>query len=137
MALMEFLDGVDRTSLSFANLPEVKAALDTVFHDGDLNGDGVTNAADLTIWRNGFGIFANASPNNGDADGDGDVDGADFLRWQRGQGLSGGAAAASRGIPEPAANLLALLGTATILAFRRSEKSIESACKRRHGQYNR
>ena len=31
MALMEFLEGPDRASLFFANLPEVEAALDTVF----------------------------------------------------------------------------------------------------------
>src|SRR6185436_16727327 len=83
MALLEFLEGPDRQSLFFANLPDVKAALDTVFRDGDLNGDGIANTADFDIWRNGFGVAALASPATGDADGDGDVDGADFARWQR------------------------------------------------------
>jgi hypothetical protein len=74
-----------------------------VFRDGDLNGNGVTDAADLTIWRTGFGLSANASPATGDADGDGDVDGHDFLRWQHGLG-----AAPSFPAPEPTALLLAM-----------------------------
>jgi hypothetical protein len=122
MALMEFLDGSDRTSLGFANLPEVKAALDTVFHDGDLNGDGVTNAADLAIWRNGFGISFQASPSLGDADGDGDVDGTDFLRWQRGQALPPGAAANGHAVPEPTALLLTAFASALTLVSRRRKK---------------
>lgn len=103
MALMNWLDGEDRASLAFANLPELKTALDRVFLDGDLNGSGVTDATDLAIWRSGFGQSANASPATGDADGDGDVDGHDFLRWQRGVG-----AAPSRPVPEPTAVVLSL-----------------------------
>jgi hypothetical protein len=113
MALMELLEGEDRASLFFSNLPEVDAALDTVFLDGDLNGNGVTNAADLTLWRSGFGAAAFASPATGDADGDGDVDGADFLRWQWGVGsppATPGSGLAT-GVPEPPPSsvLLALL----------------------------
>jgi hypothetical protein len=103
MALLEFLDGPDRASLLFAELPEVGAALDTVFIDGDMNGNGVTNAADLAIWRGGFGISSNASPSIGDADGDGKVDGADFLRWQRGLGIMAGGLAHTALVPEPTA----------------------------------
>ncbi len=105
MALMDFLEGAERASLQFANLPEVDAALDTVFVDGDLNASGVTDAADLAIWRNGFGAAVNASPATGDANGDGAVDGHDFLRWQRGLNASAGAAANSS-VPEPSATLL-------------------------------
>ena len=46
MALMEYLEGPNRPSLFFANLPEVKAALDTVFVAGDYTGNGVVDAAD-------------------------------------------------------------------------------------------
>jgi hypothetical protein len=101
MALMELLDGELRTSLSFANLPEVKAALDTVFLDGDLNGNGVTDGADLAIWKAGFGANFNATPAGGDADGDGDVDGADFLRWQRGAGDTTAQLPTEQTVPEP------------------------------------
>jgi hypothetical protein len=100
MALLEFLEGGNSSSRFFADLPEVKGALDTVFLDGDLDGNGVTNAADLLIWRSGFGDLAGATPAGGDADGDGAVDGADILRWQRGLG-SFTVASTVTGIPEP------------------------------------
>lgn len=109
MALMEYLDGDDRTSRFFADLPEVKSALDTVFLDGDLNGNGVTNAADLALWKTGLGTAFRANPAGGDADGDGDVDGADFLRWQRGYGGTTSASSANRAVPEPHAAVLGLM----------------------------
>ncbi|HEX6961189.1 MAG TPA: hypothetical protein VF175_04935, partial [Lacipirellula sp.] len=119
MALMEFLEGDQSASRRFADLPEVDAALDSVFLDGDLTGNGLTNGADLTVWRSGFGAEAFASPASGDADGDGDVDGRDFLRWQRGVGLTIGVDAAAAGVPEPGAAWLAALGWAASLAGRR------------------
>ncbi|MCC6491857.1 MAG: hypothetical protein IT424_02430 [Pirellulales bacterium] len=118
MALMEVLDGPQRASLLFADLPEVRTALDTVFIDGDLNGDGKTDGADLMRWTSGLGAGAFASPSTGDADGDGDVDGADYLRWQRGVGLTavGGMAATT---PEPASWLLVATCAAAAAAVRR------------------
>jgi hypothetical protein len=96
MALLEYLEAETSASRRFADVASVDAALDGVFVDGDLNGNGVTDGADLAIWRTGFGDAAGATPAGGDADGDGDVDGADFLRWQRG---------VTSGIPEiPLAN---------------------------------
>lgn len=121
MALLEFLDGADRASLSFANLPEVRAALDTVFHDGDLNGDGVATGADLALWRSGFGLPARANPARGDADGDGDVDGLDFLRWQRGVGQFG-PPPTTGSVPEPGAFVtsLEMLSILSVVLRRRS-----------------
>jgi hypothetical protein len=89
MALMELLDhlqGEQSASEFFALLSTTSSALDEVFVDGDLTGNGVADTADLAIWRSGFGDAAGATPAGGDTDGDGDVDGADFLRWQRGYG---------------------------------------------------
>jgi hypothetical protein len=124
MALLNYLDGADRQSLFFAGLPEVEAALDSVFLDGDLNGNGVTDATDFTIWRSGFGTAASASPAIGDADGDGAVDGLDFLRWQRGVGGTNLALVAQAVVPEPGACcLLIVSSTATgALAVRRRSR---------------
>jgi len=141
MALLEYLDGEQSSSRFFASLPGVSAALDEVFLDGDLDGNNVTNAADLAIWQTGFGDSAGATPAGGDADGDGDVDGADFLRWQRGLGGTTAISPSSAAVPEPGASLLAVAGLAGV-AFRRrfrprrsesyfDEKSFESACSRR------
>ncbi len=112
MALLEFLDrhqGVESSSQFFASLAEVNSALDKVFIQGDLNGNGVTDGADLSLWQAGYGITNNASPAIGDADGDGDVDGADFLRWQRGYSAAGGLADSSS-VPEPMSLVLIVLG---------------------------
>ena len=50
---------------------------------GDFDGDGYVGAADLVIWKDGFGATSGASPADGDADGDEDVDLCDLLNWQR------------------------------------------------------
>src|SRR5690606_17561901 len=84
MALMDLLDryeGNESASQFFASLSGVGDALDRVFVEGDINGDGVVNQADLALWQAGFGTAAGATPAQGDADGDGAVDGHDFLRW--------------------------------------------------------
>ena len=145
MALLDYLDDADRASLFFAHLPEVDAALDTVFLDGDLNGNGITDSTDLAIWRAGYGAAVNASPATGDAEGDGDVDGSDFLRWQRGLGVTIPAGAAALGVPEPTGLVqLVAIGVMGLLAGRRGScdcrmgeaettggKYYESACRKR------
>lgn len=111
MALMEFLDGPDRASLFFANLPEVKAALDTVFVAGDYDGNGMVSAADYNTWRTSFGsrtLLAADGNNNGI------IDAADYVIWRNQMAAGTGASLA---VPEPATLGLAvvLLGVQTWL----------------------
>jgi len=101
MALMEFLDGPDRASRFFANLPEVKAALDTVFLIGDYNGNGVVDGNDRIYWRSAMGsrtLLASDGNNNGA------VDTADYVIWRKAVSAGSGVASAA---PEPSALLLA------------------------------
>jgi probable HAF family extracellular repeat protein len=74
----------------------------------DFNGDGDVDGEDLDAWSGGFGLAGGAAREDGDADGDKDVDGADFLVWQR---QVSGATAIHATVPEPAAGVLALLGS--------------------------
>ena len=76
--------------------------------DGDFNGDGAVDDADLALWEGGFGT---------------NFDGGDFLAWQRNVAASGGGAAQNgpagqATVPEPAALWLALAATAICLARR-------------------
>src|SRR5690606_131162 len=50
---------------------------------GDFDGNGLVDAADLSVWRGAIGEAAFADANN-----DGDSDGDDFLTWQRQFGLA-------------------------------------------------
>lgn len=64
----------------------------------DFNSDGVTDAADYTVWRDSFG-----STDDFRADGNqsGTTDGADFLLWQRNYGLVSSISSTSSTVPEP------------------------------------
>ncbi len=103
MAMLEYLDDADRASKFFATLPEVKAALDTVFVAGDYSGDGVVNAADYNLWRNSLGARTALAA---DGNNNGVIDAGDYTIW-RDRLPSAGAA-----IPEPTTWLPALLGLA-------------------------
>jgi hypothetical protein len=83
---------------------------------GDFDGNHVVDGADLTVWQAGFALDDRA-----DADNDSDSDGADFLAWQRGLGTS--ALAVTAAVPEPEALFTALLGAASLGAFRRVRQS--------------
>ncbi|MEM9184905.1 MAG: DUF5060 domain-containing protein [Planctomycetota bacterium] len=82
---------------------------------GDMNDDGVVNAADYTVWRDSLGDSVSPGA-RGDANGDGLVTAADYLvfREQFGQQPSPQAAAAA---PQPATASLLLLA-ALLLAGR-------------------
>ena len=92
---------------------------------GDFQLDGDVDAADLALWKTGFGVANGATPGQGDANGDGRVDGADFLVWQRNFGVQPPALATSTvaAVPEPAAmGLGAGTLTAAIAARRAARK---------------
>ena len=67
---------------------------------GDYNDDGTVDAADYTVWRDGFGSI---------------YDDGDYLVWKNnfGQSLGGGGAAAA--VPEPSAAVLVALGACLAL----------------------
>jgi hypothetical protein len=112
MALMEFLDGTDRASLFFANLPEVDAALDTVFIAGDYNGSGSVTMADFTYWRSTFGSRTALAA---DGNNNGIIDAGDYVVWRKAfESGSGGGSASS--VPEPGCvQLLMALGVMSCL----------------------
>lgn len=74
---------------------------------GDYNADGLVDAADYTLWRDG-------DP-SADANGDGQVNAADYTVWANNYGAS--ASATSNAVPEPTTLVLAVLG---LLACRRT-----------------
>ena len=88
---------------------------------GDFQLDGDVDAADLTRWKNGYGLAASATPNNGDADANGSVDGADFLLWQRNLGVTPPVAATQHvsAVPEPGAIGACLVACGAFVALRR------------------
>ncbi|TWT97554.1 hypothetical protein Pla108_17060 [Botrimarina colliarenosi] len=64
---------------------------------GDYNGDGLVDAADYTVWRDGFGL--SVTPGSGaDGNGDGEVNQVDYHVWRSHYGESLGAAQPT---PEP------------------------------------
>lgn len=76
---------------------------------GDYNEDGLVDAADYTVWRDGLGS-AIALPND-DTPG---VAADDYTRWVTNYGAATPSNSHSQSIPEPAAALLALLATMAI-----------------------
>jgi hypothetical protein len=80
----------------------------TVAEFEDFNGDGLVNAADLSILQTNFGATGLEidSMAFGDANRDRVVDGADFLLWQRAFVAGGGAL----NVPEPGTALLVFFG---------------------------
>jgi hypothetical protein len=111
MALLNYLDGADRQSLWFANLPEVKAALDTVFIAGDYNGDGAVNSADYNYWRSTLGQINSLAA---DGSNNGLVDAADYVTWRKhAAGVGSGS-----GVPEPSGAAYGIIFVAILAAAR-------------------
>lgn len=105
-------DATNDFIISLTPLPEFAAA--------DFNRDGAVNGADLTIWKQNFGLVGTASYQTGDANGDQNVDGADFLLWQR--QVTAAATATQGAVPEPSSLLLASCGA--LLAASRRRRAI-------------
>jgi hypothetical protein len=71
---------------------------------GDFNGDSDVNAADLAVWKGGYGTTYN---------------GADFLAWQQHLGMH---AAVSAGVPEPGSAVLLAMAAAGAAGARRKRR---------------
>jgi hypothetical protein len=75
--------------------------------DGDYNGDGVVNAADYVLWRNGGPLQNDPTPG---------VQAADYDFWvSRFGATSGMGAGGAAAVPEPAAWLLSVAGAVALL----------------------
>lgn len=115
MALMAYLDGADRQNLFFANLAEVKAALDSVFVAGDYDGNNLVNTSDYNYWRSSFGSINSLAA---DGNNNGVIDAADYLVWRLHNAASGTGTRLS--VPEPGccAYLLVFAGAVIVHAYR-------------------
>jgi hypothetical protein len=141
MALLDYLDGAQKGSRFFAELPEVSAALDTVFLPfaaGDYDRNGVVNGGDYAIWTSTYGSVRDLSA---DGNGDGVVDLADYVVWRD------AATAVSVSVPEPATACGFALAAAALLLSGRgapaawrvappriAKNATESACRQRRGR---
>lgn len=86
---------------------------------GDFDESGAVDAADLILWRGGFGMQgASVDHNDGDANADDNVDGNDFLTWQNQLGGSQASPAAAA-VPEPPTAALIAACAALAVVVRR------------------
>jgi hypothetical protein len=94
----------------------------TVAEFEDFNGDGLVDAADLSILKANYGATGLEidSMAFGDANRDRRVDGADFLLWQRAFVAGGGALS----VPEPGAATLLAIAAFGALRARRAKREL-------------
>lgn len=108
------IDGANNGALDAAGRPIVDdlrawhALLTLPAATADFDGNGFVDAADLAVWKQGFGDSGSTLPEHGDANGDGLVDGVDFLHWQRQTGEAAVSDAMAT-VPEPNTIHLALI----------------------------
>jgi hypothetical protein len=107
------LDGANSQSRFFANLAEVKAALDTVFIAGDYNGDGLINSADYNYWRSTLGQINSLAA---DGSNNGQIDAADYVTWRK--HAAGFGVGTGTSVPEPASTVIAIVAACLALSFR-------------------
>ena len=86
--------------------------------DGSLNGE--VQAADYTLWANGFGS-GTPSFTTGDYNGDGSTNAADYTIWANNFGMMVAApeASAAAAVPEPSTFVLAIVGIIGLCCYRR------------------
>jgi hypothetical protein len=89
----------------FDNASLVRLIPDTVAVPGDYNGNGVVDAADYVLWRNG-------GPLLNEVDTPGTVNAADYTAWRArfGNVAGGSSTGAAAAVPEPQAWITALIG---------------------------
>jgi hypothetical protein len=120
-ALTSGLSGV-LVDENFAGLPMLGVwddltamAIAPVVDQPDLNGDGIVDAADYTVWRDSLGAVGLAPFAQGDANGDGSVTVEDYAIWRSSFGQTAASVAVATPTPEPGTALLAI-GAAALLA---------------------
>lgn len=81
---------------------------------GDYNANGIVDGADYVVWRKNNGLTGGATTVQGDGTGDGNVNAADYTYWRTRFGNTSGSGSSLGGaaVPEPAAAVLLLMGSA-------------------------
>ena len=92
------------------------------FIPGDGNLNDTVDAADYTVWANGFGT-AGADLTVGDYNGNGIVDAADYTLWANNFGqMVAAPAGPAAAVPEPSTFLLAIVGIIGLSCCRRRRR---------------
>ncbi len=124
MAMMRYLDGSDSAARFFADLPEVKAELDTVFIAGDYDGNGTVDASDYSLWKSTYGSTTQLAA---DGNNNGVIDAGDYTIWRDHLGYVA-AGIRSLAIPEPATALIVaqlLVAGLSVRVWRRQSRQMK------------
>ena len=85
---------------------------------GDYDNDGVVDAADYVVWRQGYGSTGPFPPNaDPDGNSDGVVDAADFTIWR--DNLSSSASSSTAAVPEPGGCVALVVSNLLLVLCRR------------------